>query len=54
MPAAGSLQVELDGRDVTSSFRSGIDSSRLVGRLSELKIGKNTLTASVGERFYQS
>lgn len=46
----GSLQVELDGRDVTSSFRSGIDPSRLVGRLSELKIGKNTVTARVGER----
>ena len=48
--SAGSLQVELDGRDVTSSFRSGIDPSRLVGRLSELKIGKNTVTARVGER----
>ena len=48
--SAGSLQVELDGRDVTSSFRSGIEPSRLVGRLSELQIGKNTVTARVGER----
>ena len=48
--SADSLQVELDGRDVTSSFRSGTDPSRLVGRLSELKIGKNTVTAKMGER----
>ncbi|MYC68033.1 MAG: hypothetical protein F4X12_17045 [Acidobacteriia bacterium] len=48
--SAGSLQVELDGRDVTSSFRSDSDPSRLVGRLSELKIGKNTVTAMAGER----
>ena len=48
--SAGSLQLELDGRDITSSFQSGGDPSRLVGRLSELKIGKNTLTAKVGER----
>ena len=48
--SAGSLQVELDGRDVTPSFRSGIDPSRLVGRLSDLKIGKNTVVAIVGER----
>ena len=27
----GSLQVELTGRDVTSSFRGGLDLSRLVG-----------------------
>jgi len=47
---SGSLQVEVDGRDVTSSFRSGIDPSRLRGRVSELKIGKNTVTARVGER----
>ncbi|MDE0624349.1 MAG: DUF6351 family protein [Bryobacterales bacterium] len=48
--SAGSLRIELDGRDVTSSFRSGIDPSRLVGRLSELKIGKNTVMARGGER----
>ncbi len=47
---ASSLQVELNGRDVTSSFRGVLDPSRLVGRLSELKVGKNTLTAKVGER----
>ena len=48
--SAGSLQVELDGRDVTSAFRRGVDPARLVGWLSELKMGKNTLTAKVGER----
>lgn len=48
--SAGSFQVELDGRDVTSAFRSGVYPARLVGRLSELKMGKNTLTAKVGER----
>ena len=45
-----SLQVELNGRDVASSFRGGLDLSRLVGRVSELKVGKNTLTAKVGEQ----
>lgn len=48
--SVGSLQVELDGRDVTSAFRSGVDPAGLAGRLSELKMGKNTLTAKVGER----
>ena len=48
--SASSFHVQLDGRDVTSSFRSGVDPSRLVGRLSELKIGKNTVTVQVGER----
>ena len=47
---AGLLQVELDGRDVTSSFRGGVDPSRLIGRLSELNLGKNTLTARIGDR----
>ena len=47
---AGSVRVELDGRDVTSSFRTGAAPSLLVGRLTELKLGKNTLTARVGER----
>ena len=45
-----SLQVDLNGRDITSSFRGGLDPSRLVGRVSELKVGKNSLTARVGER----
>ena len=46
----GALQVALDGRDVTSSFRSGADPSRLVGRLSGLRVGKNTVTARVVDR----
>ena len=48
--AVGSVQVELDGRDVTSSFRAGISPSLLVGRLTGLKLGENTLTARVGEQ----
>ena len=48
--AAGSVQVELDGRDVTSSFRTGVNPSLLVGQLTELKLGKNTLTARMGEQ----
>ncbi len=48
--ALDSAQVELDGRDVSSSFQRSADSSRLIGRVSNLKVGKNTLTAKAGER----
>ncbi len=45
-----SLQVELNGKDITRSFRPSANSSRLIGRLFRLKVGKNSLEARAGDR----
>ncbi len=45
-----SLQVQLNGLDVTGSFHPDASSARLIGRLSRLRAGKNMLEAQAGDR----
>ena len=44
-----SLQVELNGRDVTGSFRPGASPLHWIGRIAGVRLGKNVLRVRAGE-----
>ena len=47
---AGSVTVRLNGRDITPTFRPAVQAGSLIGLVTGLQVGSNTLQASIRGR----